>query len=35
MPAVPSLIAALATDLAAIALLGYVVYFRRYHRRDL
>ncbi len=35
MPAVPSLVAALATDLTAIALLGYVVYFRRYHRRDL
>jgi uncharacterized protein DUF4956 len=30
-----SLLAALASDLAAIGLLAYVVYFRRYHRRDL
>jgi Domain of unknown function (DUF4956) len=30
-----SLLAALATDLVAIALLAYAVYFRRYHRRDL
>jgi hypothetical protein len=30
-----SLLAALASDLAAIVLLAYVVYFRRYHRRDL
>lgn len=35
MPTVTSLVAALATDLAAIALLGYAIYFRRYHRRDL
>jgi Domain of unknown function (DUF4956)/VTC domain len=35
MPTVTSLMAALATDLAAIALLGYAIYFRRYHRRDL
>ena len=30
-----SLLAALATDVAAIALLAYAIYFRRYHRRDL
>jgi hypothetical protein len=30
-----SLLAGLASDLAAIALLAYGVYFRRYHRRDL
>jgi Domain of unknown function (DUF4956) len=30
-----SLLAGLASDLAAIALLAYAVYFRRYHRRDL
>jgi Domain of unknown function (DUF4956) len=30
-----SLSAALATDVAAIALLAYAIYFRRYHRRDL
>jgi Domain of unknown function (DUF4956) len=35
MPTAMSLLAGLATDLAAIALLAYVVYFRRYHRRDL
>ena len=30
-----SLLAGLASDLAAIVLLAYAVYFRRYHRRDL
>ena len=30
-----SLLAGLASDLAAIVLLAYGVYFRRYHRRDL
>jgi hypothetical protein len=35
MPTATSLPVALATDLVAIALLGYVIYFRRYHRRDL
>jgi hypothetical protein len=30
-----SLLAGLASDLAAIGLLAYAVYFRRYHRRDL
>ncbi|MGH9248224.1 MAG: DUF4956 domain-containing protein [Acidimicrobiales bacterium] len=35
MPTAMSLLAALATDLTAIAALGYAVYFRRYHRRDL
>jgi hypothetical protein len=35
MPTATSFLAALATDLVAIALLGYAVYFRRYHRRDL
>lgn len=35
MPSTTSLLAALATDLAAIAALAYAVYFRRYHRRDL
>jgi hypothetical protein len=30
-----SLLAALATDVVAIALLAYAIYFRRYHRRDL
>jgi hypothetical protein len=29
------LLAGLASDLAAIVLLAYGVYFRRYHRRDL
>jgi hypothetical protein len=35
MPTIISLLAVLASDLLAIALLAYVVYFRRYHRRDL
>jgi hypothetical protein len=35
MPTTISLLAVLASDLAAIGLLAYVVYFRRYHRRDL
>jgi hypothetical protein len=35
MPTSTSLIAGLVTDLAAIGLLAYAVYFRRYHRRDL
>ena len=35
MPTAISLLAVLASDLAAIGLLAYVVYFRRYHRRDL
>jgi Domain of unknown function (DUF4956) len=30
-----SLLAGLATDLIAVGLLAYVIYFRRYHRRDL
>ena len=30
-----SLLSALATDVVAIALLAYAIYFRRYHRRDL
>ena len=30
-----SLLAGLASDLVAIVLLAYVIYFRRYHRRDL
>ena len=35
MPTASSLLTGLATDLAAIALLAYAIYFRRYHRRDL
>jgi hypothetical protein len=35
MPTTISLLAGLATDLVAVGLLAYVVYFRRYHRRDL
>ena len=35
MATTTSLLAGLASDLLAIALLAYVVYFRRYHRRDL
>ena len=35
MSTAASLLAALATDVAAIALLAYAIYFRRYHRRDL
>jgi hypothetical protein len=35
MAATMSLLTALASDLAAITLLAYVIYFRRYHRRDL
>jgi Domain of unknown function (DUF4956) len=35
MPTASSLLAVLASDLTAIAILGYAVYFRRYHRRDL
>jgi Domain of unknown function (DUF4956) len=35
MSTAESLLAALATDVAAIALLAYAIYFRRYHRRDL
>jgi hypothetical protein len=35
MTTATSLLAGLASDLAAIALLAYAVYFRRYHRRDL
>jgi hypothetical protein len=33
--ATTSLLVALATDLVAIALLAYLIYFRRYYRRDL
>jgi hypothetical protein len=35
MPTTISVLAGLATDLVAVGLLAYVVYFRRYHRRDL
>jgi hypothetical protein len=35
MPTVISLLAGLVIDLAAIGLLAYAIYFRRYHRRDL
>jgi hypothetical protein len=35
MSTASSLLTGLATDLAAIALLAYAIYFRRYHRRDL
>jgi hypothetical protein len=35
MPTTISLLAGLASDLAAITLLAYGIYFRRYHRRDL
>jgi Domain of unknown function (DUF4956) len=35
MPPALSLPAMIATDLAAIAVLAYAIYFRRYHRRDL
>jgi hypothetical protein len=35
MPTAISLLAGLVIDLAAIGLLAYAVYFRRYHRRDL
>jgi hypothetical protein len=35
MSAAISLLAGLVTDLVAIVLLAYAVYFRRYHRRDL
>jgi hypothetical protein len=35
MPSTISVLAGLATDLVAVGLLAYVVYFRRYHRRDL
>ena len=35
MPTATAVWAALGTDLTAIAVLGYALYFRRYHRRDL
>ena len=35
MPTTTSLLTGLASDLVAIALLAYAIYFRRYHRRDL
>ena len=35
MPTTISLLAGFATDLVAVGVLAYVVYFRRYHRRDL